>query len=396
MHALEDGSTAIVAASSGGYQEIVRLLAEHDKDCLSVRFKNGSTPLMTAALNGYVSVVRVLLEYGMEVNSLNNDKWSALTVAAQKGCLSISKELLAHGAEVDVCSEKGFTPLMYAVKAGHVDIAKELLANRAQVNHFTLSEDKERIDKAAIPLLYGYLTPLMLAINQGDLSMVELLLEHGANLNLDLAQLMTHSVQPVDKYSAKELEDVKRQVRLAEEKERALKAAGQLEPTAKNISLARDVRAEVDTALRRLEEFEEEHEAQENSLREATFLYTYFSTPFLLAIYWNNQSVVQLLLKYEKMRVQMDATNGVYVRIIDQNNAQDMSPLQIAVDYFYIDIILLLLRNGAKFSGSEDTWRQLKLMRRLAYHWQFSSLFQFFRIRLQRNQPDDHRKLKTD
>lgn len=377
--ALDDGSTAIVAASSGGYQEIVRLLAEHDKSCLGVRFKNNSTPLMTATLNGYLSVVQVLLEQGAEVDALNSDNWSALTVAAQKGCFQISKALLAHGAEVDVCSEKGFTPLMYAVKAGHFSIAEELVAKGAKVNHFTLTEEGAALNQASIPLVYGYMTPLLLAINLGEVKMVELLLKHGADLYLDLALVMAHSAQPEDKYSAAALEGIKKQIRLAEEKEKAVKDAGSAEPSARNALLAREAKEGIAAAHERLEQFEEEQDQQEAAQREATFVYTFFATPLLFAVYWNNVEVVEVLLKAEETRrlSKSEDTSGGAVRMIELTNAQGMSALQLATDYFYGDLVMLLLRNGAAYAASEDFWRVFRFVRRLVYHWKFILLVKF-------------------
>lgn len=370
--ALEDGSTAIVAASAGGYQDIVRLLAEHDKSCLDVRFKNGSTPLMTACLSGYVSVVQVLLAQGVAVNALNDDQWSALTVAAQKGCLQITKELLAHGAEVDTCSDKGFTPLMYAIQGGFFDVATELIQHGAKVNHFSLSADGETLTNAAIPLVYGYMTPLMLAINHGDARFVELMLDSGADLYLDLALLMVHSTQPKDKHTVSELEAIKKQIRLAEEKEKVCKENSCKEPSARNMALAKDATEEVDRAHQLLETFVEEQEAQEQTQQEATFVYTFFSRPLLFAVYWDNMKMVEMLLQCELAR-----KAKLSPPIIELENAQDMNALQLAADYFYGDMVLLLMRHNARFSLAKDMWRVFRFLRRMAYHWRFRQIIAF-------------------
>ena len=373
--ALEDGSTAIVAASAGGYQDIVRLLAEHDKSCLEVRFKNGSTPLMTACLSGYVTVVQVLLAQGAAVNVLNDDHWSALTVAAQKGCFQITKELLAHGAEVDTCSDKGFTPLMYAIQGGFFEVAAELIRLGAKVNHFTLSADGETLTKAEIPLVYGYMTPLMLAINQGDARFVELMLNSGADLYLDLALLMVHSTQPKDKYTPTELEELKKQIRLAEEKEKVLKEDSSKEPSARNIAVAKDASEEVDRAHQRLETFVDDQEAHEQTLQEATFVYTFFSRPLLFAVYWNNVEMVEMLLQCELARKLTESPAAdLHPPIIELENAQDMNALQLAADYFYGDIVLLLMRHNARFSFANDKWRVFRFLRRMAYHWRFTQI----------------------
>lgn len=378
--ALDDGSSALIAASFGGYPEIVEMLSHCDPKCLTARFKNGSTPLMTAALNGFINVVEVLVAQGVDVNQVNDDQWSALSVAAQKGCFKITKFLLSQKAEVDVCTNKGFTPLMLAIKAGHVDIARELLQHGAQVNHFAFDAQEETLAVKKMSLYYGYLTPLMLAINRGDKGLVALVLQNGADLYLDLALLMSQAVQPEDKYSLGELEDIKKQVRLAEEKEQEYKAnAGK---TAGNRNVEKEVQQEIAHAQRRLEIFQEDQELQEQALRDATFVYTYFSTPLLFAVYGNNLEIARLLLVHEQTSGGEDKNSradGVKKRrLVDLRNAQDVSALQLAADYRFSEMVLLLLQHGAAFPLLKDLgWRMLRFLVYLSWKWHFIILFRF-------------------
>jgi len=71
-------------------------------------------------------------------------------------------------------------------------------------------------------------------------------------------------------------------------------------------------------------------------------------------------------------------TTGSALQMIDLTNAQGMSALQLATDYFYGDLVMLLLRNGAAYSMSEDFWRVFRFVRRLVYHWRFLLLARFF------------------
>lgn len=386
LMALEDGSTALIAASFGGYHEIVELLAQCDPQALTARFKNGSTPLMTAALNGYISVVEVLLAQGVDVNQVNDDNWSALCVASQKGCHQITKILLAHQAAVEVCTDKGFTPLMLAVKAGHVSVVRELLEHGAQVNHFAFDDTEDKLAvKKMTHVYFGYLTPLMLAINRCDIELVELMLQHGADLYLDLARLMSLAIQPEDKYSLIELEDIKKQVRLAEEKEQAYKESVGAGKSTANRNVEKEVKQEIADAQRRLEIFQEEQELQEKSLSDATFVYTYFSTPLLFAVYGNNLDIARLLLAHERSALSesttpADTTTSVNKqKLIEMCNTQDMSALQLAVDYRFSEMVLLLLQYGASFPVQHDFgWRLLRFVVYLQWKWHFIVLFKFW------------------
>jgi ankyrin repeat protein len=65
----EDYGTALHAASSGGYEKVVRLLLEKG---INVNAQGGiyGTALQVASRGGYEKVVRLLLEKGADVNAL--------------------------------------------------------------------------------------------------------------------------------------------------------------------------------------------------------------------------------------------------------------------------------------------------------------------------------------
>lgn len=372
LAALEDGSTALVAASSGGYHEIVDLLIRTEAKCLDVRFKNGSTPLMTAALNGYLSVVQVLLAHKADVNALNDDNWSALAVAAQKGCLQISALLLEAGAVVDATTDRGYTPLMLAVKSGHFDLVKLLVRHGAQVNHFIFNEATEALDMQRIPLLYGYLPPLMLAINRGDLELVRYLFEQGADVYLDLALLMTKCEDPKNNYTAAAHEALKRAAREAEEREARCRAEMERSEPSQRLVTAnafREAQTACEAAFHKLEVFQEEQAAQHDALKDATLVYTYFGTPLLFAVYWHSLDVINLLLEHAREK---DGQRGVQ-KMLAQTNTNGHTPLALAFDYGSADVALLLLKFGApllpvttcaRFAGKMlYRWRAVALTR---------------------------------
>jgi ankyrin repeat protein len=70
------------------------------------------TPLMGAAEHGHQEIVSILLTSGANVNKVNSEGKTALSLAAEKGHLEIVKLLLAAGADIYACTNNlSETPL---------------------------------------------------------------------------------------------------------------------------------------------------------------------------------------------------------------------------------------------------------------------------------------------
>lgn len=115
---------------------------------------------------------RLLVEHGADVNAKTEDGWTALTAAAQTGHAQTARLLVEHGALLNV-AWKGYTPLLRAVGSyrGYLrlscrDAALVLIEAGADVN---AGHDS---------------TPLAEAVESGDLSLTELLLNKGAKINV--------------------------------------------------------------------------------------------------------------------------------------------------------------------------------------------------------------------
>ncbi len=78
------GSTALMGASAGGYEEIVQALLEKGAN-VNIRSRDQSTALMFAARNGHAAVVRALLAKGADVTVKNNSSQTAATLAVDQG-----------------------------------------------------------------------------------------------------------------------------------------------------------------------------------------------------------------------------------------------------------------------------------------------------------------------
>ncbi len=89
----------------------------------------------------------------------------ALSVSKQK--ITLAKKLLEHGADIENRNDQGQTPLLAAVENHNTDMASWLLERGANIN---TSDNQGR-------------TPLLAAVENQNTDMVSWLLERGANIN---------------------------------------------------------------------------------------------------------------------------------------------------------------------------------------------------------------------
>ncbi|TRY57576.1 hypothetical protein DNTS_023504 [Danionella cerebrum] len=194
------GNTALTYACAGGFLDVVQVLLKEGAN-IEDHNENGHTPLMEAASAGHVEVARVLLEYGAGINTHSNEfKESALTLACYKGHLDMVRFLLEAGADQEHKTDEMHTALMEACMDGHVEVAQLLLDSGAQVNMpadsfespLTLAACGGHVALAALLIERGAnleevndegYTPLMEAAREGHEEMVALLLAQGANIN---------------------------------------------------------------------------------------------------------------------------------------------------------------------------------------------------------------------
>jgi len=137
------------------------------------------------------------------INQKNNDEDSPLHIAANLGSADICELLLSKGAKIDAINKKGETALDYALKNKRYKAAVLLIekgANLKKTKEFgnilheaTMIGNKGLI-RAILTSPYGKdllnryncdgLTPLHLAIQEGQHQIAEILLQNKANVNL--------------------------------------------------------------------------------------------------------------------------------------------------------------------------------------------------------------------
>ena len=145
-----------------------------------------------------VGALRGLLRRGFDVNTLDPDGQHGLFLALRAGADQAAGVLLDQPQiQVEHRNAQGESPLMMAALKGKVALAERLIGLRAEVNkpgwaplHYAATHS----GPTALPLVrllehHAYIdasspngsTPLMMAARYGEISVVQLLLEEGAD-----------------------------------------------------------------------------------------------------------------------------------------------------------------------------------------------------------------------
>jgi ankyrin repeat protein len=164
----EDHSTPLHWASFHGQFNATRLLLDHHAD-IDAEDKEGMTPLHLASSRLDADIISLLPDRGANANVEDKEGWTPLHLVSLGGGTQTVRLLFDRGANANAKDKDGRTPLHLASYRGHTEIVRLLLDRGANAN----SEDKEEW------------TPLHLAALDGYTEIVDLLLDHGANTNAE-------------------------------------------------------------------------------------------------------------------------------------------------------------------------------------------------------------------
>jgi len=179
----------------------------------------GLTPLVYAAREDCLDCARVLVEAGANVNQVTNYGWTPLLTATQNKHYKLAAYLLDHGANPNISNKGGWTPLYLAtdnrnIEAGdypvrapdmdHLDYIKLLIEKGANVNaricgpqstaeKCTGDTTETRTNFTMQWLFEDGATPFLRAAQSGDVVLMKLLLDHGADPKIFTA----HNVTPL-------------------------------------------------------------------------------------------------------------------------------------------------------------------------------------------------------
>lgn len=168
---LTDSKYLWLACQMGHHETVNFLLSKSNPTVVNTPYvKKDNTPLWIASQNGYTKTVRILLENKADTETKCADGFSPLHIACDNNYPSIIKLLIENNADTNIPFNLGInTPLFVACITDDFNFAKWLLEDR-KVN--------------ANECRYDGISPLILCSQEGHLRIVELLLEHNANVDV--------------------------------------------------------------------------------------------------------------------------------------------------------------------------------------------------------------------
>jgi ankyrin repeat protein len=200
------GQTALMWAAAEGHTDVVKLLIRRGADvALSSaastkperRPPGGMTALLFAARQGKLDTARALVDGGADVNQAGADNTSPLLIAIVNGHYELASMLIERAADPDIADANGRTPIYAAIdlrnvqwsqapapelpQATHLAMIEQLLAAGADLSIPVTGKVKHRgsFDMRWTDLKGG--TPFLRAAWNGDIEVMRLLLEHGAD-----------------------------------------------------------------------------------------------------------------------------------------------------------------------------------------------------------------------
>lgn len=164
----------------------------------------GFTPLMFAAREGCVECVKVLADAGAKLNLADPDGITPMVDAIINGHYDVAAALLDKGADPNLFDKTGRAALYAAVDAhtmpysnrpspdeSHnqitsLDLIKSLIVHGADVNMQLKTQQpyRSKVDRGDDTMLTTGTTPLLRAAKAGDVTVISLLLEKGADAKL--------------------------------------------------------------------------------------------------------------------------------------------------------------------------------------------------------------------
>jgi ankyrin repeat protein len=144
---------------------------------LDVASEDGITPLIAASSEGHAECVKMLIDAKADVNAKDKDGTNSLMAASARGHLEVVTALLAAGANVNDQNTDGHTALMFAYNGkNQVETLMERY-NQFVREAASSGEGKEEVDDNGTG-------PIIKEALKNHTSLVELLIKSGANQSL--------------------------------------------------------------------------------------------------------------------------------------------------------------------------------------------------------------------
>ncbi|XXH00153.1 hypothetical protein Hte_006495 [Hypoxylon texense] len=173
------GGTALHLAARYGPRDIVNLLLSKNAE-INQRDLNGSSPLHLASRYGLCEIVTCLLDAKADLRQLDNDGCTPFHVASMFGQLEVLSLLYERGPKEQISEVNAFlnAPLHLACLNNYYDVAESLLGWGAKL--YQPGSDGAIVDQ----LGPNGETPLYHACEEGNVKIIDMLVEHGADIHV--------------------------------------------------------------------------------------------------------------------------------------------------------------------------------------------------------------------
>ena len=192
-------TNALFEAYSNKQFKVMKVLVDHGAD-VSTRTHNDTTCLHAACIKGDLRIVKFLLDHGADINAEDEEGSTPFGIAFEKENMKLITLLLKRGADPDpflrdmytqppsytqpcsyttedsYTSEYTHTPLMSATAKNDINMMKLLLKYNAGVHCYVSVDDADDIYSETS-------SPLILACQHGHIDALNLLPQHGVDIN---------------------------------------------------------------------------------------------------------------------------------------------------------------------------------------------------------------------
>ena len=151
---------------------------------------HNDSPLQLAVKNDMLEITKCLLRNGANVNHGSKES-NPIILATNNDNIEMVQVLLGHGADVNVnpIEDVKYVPLFIAIKNDNIEMVKFLLVHGASIDMEVVEEHKLG---HCIPLEYAICIETGSGIRPNNLHIINLLLEHTANVNANDGCTITH------------------------------------------------------------------------------------------------------------------------------------------------------------------------------------------------------------